>query len=102
MSDRERPFEFVLVGGGLANSLIALALLERRPETRLILIEGEPVVGGEHTWCFHARDVPEGLRAVVEDLVEFRWPGYDVRFPGHARRLDSPYRIWKRTIGAAR
>lgn len=92
MSDRQRPFEFALVGGGLANSLIALALLERRPETRLILIERESRIGGEHTWCFHERDVSEGLRSVVEDLVEFRWPGYEVRFPGLTRRLDSPYR----------
>ncbi len=92
MSDHELPFEFVLVGGGLANSLLALALLERRPETRLILIERESQIGGEHTWCFHERDVPKELSAVVEDLIEFRWPGYDVRFPGFTRRLDSSYR----------
>ena len=37
--------EYLLVGGGLQNSLIALALLEQRPETRLTLIEREPELG---------------------------------------------------------
>ena len=30
-------------------------------------------------------------RHAVDPLVVHRWPGYDVAFPGHRRRLDSSY-----------
>lgn len=83
--------EYVLVGGGLQNALIALALLERRPATRLALIEREATLGGNHTWCFHAGDVAAGLRPVLDGLVARRWPGYDVLFPGLRRRVPSEY-----------
>jgi lycopene beta-cyclase len=84
-------YDFALVGGGLANGLIALALLAARPGLRLALVERAAVPGGNHTWCFHAGDVPEAARAWVEPLVAHRWPGYDVIFPGRSRRLASPY-----------
>lgn len=84
-------YELVLVGGGLANALVALAVLERRPGTKLALVERGERLGGEHTWCFHADDVPAEIESVVEPLVEHRWPGYFVRFPDSERRLDSPY-----------
>jgi lycopene beta-cyclase len=83
--------EYVLVGGGLQNSLIALALLDRRPQTRLCLIERESQLGGNHTWCFHADDVPEAARALIEPLVVQRWPAHDVIFPRRRRRLASAY-----------
>lgn len=61
--------EYVLVGGGLQNALIALALLESRPNVRLSLIEREARVGGNHTWCFHASDVPDTASPWLERLV---------------------------------
>lgn len=83
--------EYLLVGGGLQNSLIALALLERRPEARLCLVEREERLGGNHTWCFHAGDVPAEAAALIEPLVVRRWPAHDVLFPGRRRRLESAY-----------
>jgi len=83
--------EYLLVGGGLQNSLIALALLEQRPETRLTVIEREPELGGNHTWCFHAGDVPAVARPFLEPLVVQRWSGHDVCFPRHRRRLHEAY-----------
>ena len=85
------PLEYVLVGGGLQNALIALALLERRPQTRLALIEREATLGGNHTWCFHAGDVAAELRPLIDGLVARRWPAYDVFFPGFRRRVASEY-----------
>ncbi len=82
----------LLVGGGLQAGLIALALLEAAPELPLTLVERDERLGGEHTWCFHAADVPTAARAFVEPLVEWAWPGYDVRFPNLARHVSSPYR----------
>lgn len=83
--------DVLLVGGGLQNGLIALACLAHQPELRLLLIERGDRVGGNHTWCLHSGDVPDGAGALVEPLIAHRWSGYDVRFPGFARSLDAPY-----------
>jgi lycopene beta-cyclase len=84
-------FDTALVGGGLQNGLIALATLRRRPEARVTLIEQAPSLGGDHTWCFHAGDVPAGLAELVDAITAYRWPGYEVRFPEHRRTIDDPY-----------
>ncbi len=84
-------FDVVLVGGGLQSSLIALAIEKRHPGARLAIVERGAAIGGEHTWCFHADDVPAASRSLVDGLVEFRWDGYDVRFPAYDRTLRSPY-----------
>ena len=84
-------FDYLLVGGGLQNALIALALWARRPGARICLVERGPEVGGNHLWCFHAGDLtPEG-ESLVAPLVVRRWPGYAVRFPSFERRLESAY-----------
>lgn len=83
--------DHVLVGGGLQNGLVALAVRARRPDARIVMIDRGLRPGGNHTWCFHADDLPPELRAVIEPLVVARWDGYDVAFPTHARRLASPY-----------
>lgn len=84
-------FDYLLIGGGLANALIALAVLRQRPDARVALIERGPAVGGNHLWCFHGFDLSEAGQALVEPLVVQRWPGYAVRFPELTRRLDTPY-----------
>jgi lycopene beta-cyclase len=83
--------DYALVGGGLQNGLIALALRTVRPGARIAMIERDAAPGGNHTWCFHAGDLDAARAAWVEPLVVARWPGYDVAFPAHARRLASPY-----------
>jgi len=83
--------DYALVGGGLQNGLIALALGAQRPGTRIALIERGSSVGGNHTWCFHAADVPERAAAWIDPLVIARWQGYDVAFPAFTRSLATPY-----------
>ena len=83
--------DYALVGGGLQNGLIALAVRAARPGARIAMIERGAAPGGNHTWCFHAGDLDAARAAWVEPLVVARWPGYDVAFPRHARRLASPY-----------
>lgn len=85
-----REVDYLLVGGGLQNGLIALAVRARQPTARIVMIERGPEAGGNHTWCFHAGDVPAAA-AWIDPLVVARWPGYDVAFPAHRRRLDSSY-----------
>jgi hypothetical protein len=69
-------FDYVLVGGGLQNGLIATALRKRQPESRIALIEREGALGGNHTWCFHGTDVASASRDWLERLVVHAWPGY--------------------------
>lgn len=83
--------DYALVGGGLQNALIALALRALRPDARIAMLERGAAPGGNHTWCFHAGDLDAARAAWVAPLVVARWPGYDVAFPGHVRRLASPY-----------
>lgn len=79
--------DYALVGGGLQNGLIALAIRAHQPTAKIAMIERSSALGGNHTWCFHADDVP----AWIEPLVVTRWPGYDVTFLDRARTLASPY-----------
>jgi lycopene beta-cyclase len=83
--------DVVLVGGGLANSLIALRLKSLRPRLRVVLIEQGLKIGGEHTWCHFATDVDAGEAGWLRPLIVHRWGGYEVRFPGHRRQLSTDY-----------
>lgn len=84
-------FDYVLVGGGLANGLIALGLLAKRPAPRVALIEQGSSVGGNHTWSFHESDLGEAERELVTPLVRRSWPSYDVFFPSRQRRISRGY-----------
>jgi lycopene beta-cyclase len=83
--------DLVLVGGGLANSLIALRLRALRPDLRLLVVERGPTLGAKHTWSFFDSDLTPEQRTWIEPLIVHRWPGYSVRFPGLSRRLSTPY-----------
>lgn len=85
------PADYALVGGGLQNGLIALAVRAHQPAARIVMIERGATLGGNHTWCFHAGDIDDDRAAWIAPLVVKSWPGYDVAFPAHARRLDSTY-----------
>lgn len=86
----QHEHDYAIVGGGLQAGLIALAVRAAQPAARIAVIERAPSLGGNHTWCFHAADVPAGA-TWIEPLVVARWDGYDVAFPGHQRQLASPY-----------
>lgn len=92
MSTSPIRVDVVLVGGGLANSLIALRLKSLRPDLRIVMLERKARVGGEHTWCHFASDVPPDVGAWLAPLIAHRWDGYEVRFPGQRRDLATPYR----------
>ncbi len=87
----ETACDLAIVGGGLAGGLIALALVEARPELRLLVIDGGDVLGGNHIWSFFASDVAEADRALVMPLVDQTWDGYDIAFPDHRRTIATPY-----------
>jgi lycopene beta-cyclase len=82
----------IILGGGLAGGLIALALAQRRPEVAVTIVEVGDKLGGNHLWSFFVSDIDVANRALVEPLIVHRWSAYDVRFPGHARTIEQPYR----------
>jgi lycopene beta-cyclase len=92
MSVKDR-FDLVLVGGGLQNGLIALKTLHAHPHARIALVEAQATLGGNHTWCVHARDVPERARAWFDPLVVHHFPEYDVVFPTLRRCVASSYSV---------
>ena len=81
----------IIVGGGLAGGLCALALAKGRPEVAVTLIEAGTAIGGNHLWSFFDSDVNERGRALVGSMIAHSWPGYEVRFPLHQRRLGAGY-----------
>jgi lycopene beta-cyclase len=87
----DASFDVVIVGAGLHGGLIALALLDTEPTLRLALLERDARAAGNHTWCFHASDVPQQAGRWVDALPLTRWSGYRVAFPGFERSVDLPY-----------
>ena len=83
--------DLAIVGGGLAGSLIALAMAESRPDVRVLLIERDDRLGGNHLWSFFGSDVERRERWLLTPLVSHAWPEYDIAFPAHARTLKQPY-----------
>ncbi|MBC2776391.1 lycopene beta-cyclase CrtY [Parasphingopyxis marina] len=83
--------DLAIAGGGLAGGLTALAVHRARPDLKLLLVEGETRLGGNHVWSFFSSDVDaEGL-ALLQPMIAQSWDGYDVRFPARERRLSTRY-----------
>ncbi len=84
--------DYALVGGGLQNGLLALALAHLQPDARVAIVERAERLGGNHTWCFHATDVAPEAEAWIAPLVAHAWEGYEVRFPAFVREVGLAYR----------
>lgn len=85
------PIDLAIAGGGLAGALIALALRARRPDLRVVVIEGGETAGGNHVWSCFEGDVALADRWLIEPLIAHGWGGHDVRFPGFERSLPGGY-----------
>lgn len=83
--------DYALVGGGLQNGLLALAIRHYQPDARIVLIERDDRLGGNHTWSLHDGDVTPATMKWLEPLLAHRWPGYQVQFPELARRVGLGY-----------
>lgn len=89
----QAEFDVVLVGGGLANQLIAWRLADRRPSLHVAIVERGSTLGGNHTWSFHATDLDAVQSDWIAPLVTYRWDRQEVRFPGQPNRvLETGYR----------
>lgn len=83
--------DVLLVGGGLANCLIALRLQAQRPDIRITLLEADAAPGGNHTWSFHGSDLQPAESAWLLPLASHSWQHYEVCFPERQRRIAGSY-----------
>ena len=81
----------VLVGGGLANSLIAYRILGEAPDFPLLVLERGPTLGGNHTWSFHDSDLTPDQRTWLHPMVAHSWPRHELRFPQRQRIMEGGY-----------
>ena len=90
-SNNNRKFDYILVGGGLSNCLIALRVSAQAPNAQIAMVEAQDDICGDHTWSFHATDVTEQQRSWLKPLLRRQWPKNKVRFPRYDRVLRSAY-----------
>ncbi len=85
-------YDLILVGGGLASSLIAWRLAIDRPDLRVAVVERDGRLGGKHTWSFFDGDISSEDRVWLEPATPHRWTGgYEIYFPGLSRSMKTPY-----------
>lgn len=90
--DNERfEFDYLLVGAGLSNCLLALCLAQRRPGARVALVDHATVIGANHTWSFHASDADDAERDWILPLIAHRSRGHEVRFERFSKVLEGDY-----------
>ena len=83
--------ELILVGGGLANSLIAYRILLESPDFPLLVVDRLASLGADHTWSFHDSDLTVGQRRWMDPLIAHRWSNHELRFPNRDRVMDGGY-----------
>ncbi len=83
--------KLVLVGGGLANSLIAYRILSVDPTFPLLVVERHSSLGANHTWSFHDSDLAPAQQAWIRPLVAHRWAAHELRFPRRRRLFHGGY-----------
>jgi lycopene beta-cyclase len=81
----------LIVGGGLAGALLALAMAKYRPDVPVELVDGGDSFGGNHIWSVFASDLDAEGHALIAPLVACRWDGYDIAFPARRRTLSTGY-----------
>ncbi|GAB4483670.1 MAG: hypothetical protein OHK0018_15380 [Erythrobacter tepidarius] len=93
VSEAAMAHDLIIVGGGLAGGLIALALHRHAPRCRFLLVEAGRTLGGHHRWSWFATDLGPQAQALMAGFALNGWDdGYDITFPAYGRTLPTSYR----------
>jgi lycopene beta-cyclase len=79
--------DLVLVGGNLANALLAWRLAMRRPDISLVLLEERAAIAWDRRWTFLGSDLTSVQLEWAWVLVTKSWPSHDVFLKPEARRI---------------
>lgn len=83
--------DILIIGGGLAGALCAVALKRSNPHARLLLVEGDDHFGGNHRWSYFDSDLEPEAHALLDSLEKSRWSRHEVRFPKLGRLIETGY-----------
>lgn len=86
-----QPWDVILVGGGLANCLIAYRLQQCQPNSTVLMLDSGKSIANDHTWSFHKDDISLAQYQWLAPLVAQQWSGYQVKFPQFQRQFTSGY-----------
>lgn len=93
VSQTPATHDVIIVGGGLAGGLIALALHRHAPQCRFLLVEAGRTLGGHHRWSWFETDIRASARGLMSGFQLNGWDeGYDITFPAYGRTLPTAYR----------
>ena len=93
VSQTPAAHDVIIVGGGLAGGLIALALHRHAPQCRFLLVEAGRRLGGHHRWSWFETDIRASARGLMSGFQLNGWDeGYDITFPAYGRTLPTAYR----------
>ena len=84
-------YDLILVGGGLANALIALYLKIHQSKLRVLLLEQSEKLGGNHKWTFHNTDLDVSQYMWLSPLITKSWHFYSVNFPKYSKKVNIGY-----------
>lgn len=84
-------FDVVFLGGGLAATLAAFRLRQLQPQRRVLVLERDATLGGNHIWSFHETDLTTQQLQWIAPFIVRRWSHQEVIFPQHSRCLETRY-----------
>jgi lycopene beta-cyclase len=88
VSVKEKHYDVLIVGAGLAGLSLAYQLKAKHPTLKLLILDKMTELPGNKTWSFHEGDLDS--IAPWSSLVTRTWPRHEVRFQS-PRILESPY-----------
>ncbi|MEL7198412.1 MAG: lycopene beta-cyclase CrtY [Pseudomonadota bacterium] len=92
-SNADPAVDVAIVGGGLAGGLLALALHQKAPDCRFVVLDAGEALGGNHRWSWFTSDLDDAATDLLSAFPLNAWDdGYEIHFPRYGRELPTGYR----------